>query len=91
MSKTKTKGVKLDDTTNKRLEALARIRDRSPHWLMCRAIETYLDREERYEQEKREDMDRWERYQMTGVAVAHAKAAEWLENLAQGKVSACPK
>jgi hypothetical protein len=58
---------------------------------MCRAIETYLDREERYEQEKREDMDRWERYHLTGVAVAHAKTAEWLENLADGKVSACPK
>ncbi|UWX56798.1 ribbon-helix-helix protein, CopG family [Chlorobaculum sp. MV4-Y] len=91
MSKTKTKGVKLDDTTHKRLEELARIRDRSPHWLMCRAIETYLDREEKYEEEKREDMDRWERYQLTGIAVTHEKAAEWLENLAEGKVTACPR
>lgn len=87
----KTKGVKLDESTRQRLEALARIRDRSPHWLMCRAIETYLDREEKYEQEKREDMERWERYQLTGEAVSHEKAAEWLENLAQGKVSACPR
>ena len=86
-----TKGVKLDDTTRQRLETLARIRDRSPHWLMCRAIETYLDREEKYEQEKREDMERWEQYQLTGVAVSHEKAAEWLEKLAQGKVSACPR
>jgi predicted transcriptional regulator len=85
-----TKGVKLDDTTQQRLAALSRIRDRSPHWLMCRAIETYLDREEKYEQEKREDMERWEQYQLTGVAVPHEQAAEWLENLAQGKVKACP-
>jgi len=85
-----TKGVKLDDTTQQRLAALGRIRDRSPHWLMCRAIETYLDREEKYEQEKREDMERWEQYQLTGVAVPHEQAAEWLENLAQGKVTACP-
>jgi len=55
-----TKDVKLDDSTLQRLVALARIRDRSPHWLMCRAIETFLDREENYEREKREDMARWE-------------------------------
>ena len=87
----KTKGVKLDDATEQRLAALARIRDRSPHWLMCKAIETFLDREEKYEQEKREDMERWERYQLTGDAVPHEKAAGWIENLAQGKVTACPK
>jgi predicted transcriptional regulator len=58
---------------------------------MCRAIETYLDCEEKYEQEKREDMERWEQYQLTGIAVSHEKAAEWLENLAQGKVSDCPR
>lgn len=79
----KTKGVKLDDTTEQRLAALARIRDRSPHWLMCKAIETFLDREEKYEREKREDMERWEQYQLTGDAVPHEKAAEWIENLAQ--------
>ena len=87
----KTKGVKLDDTTEQRLAALARIRDRSPHWLMCKAIETFLDREEKYEQEKGEDMERWERYQLTGDAVSHEKAAGWIEKLAQGKVTACPK
>ncbi len=87
----KTKGVKLDDTTEQRLAALARIRNRSPHWLMCKAIETFLDREERYEQEKREDMERWERYQLTGDVVSHEKAVEWIENLAQGKVTDCPK
>jgi predicted transcriptional regulator len=64
---------------------LARIRDRSPHWLMRKAIETFLDCEEHYEQEKLEDMERWERYQLTGVAVPHEKAAEWIENLAEGK------
>lgn len=67
----KTKGVKLDDTTEQRLAA--------------RVLE------EKYEQEKREDMERWERYQLTGDAVSHEKATEWIENLAQGKVTTCPK
>ncbi len=58
---------------------------------MCKAIETFLDCEEKYEQEKREDMERCERYQLTGYAVSHKKAVEWIENLAQGKVKACYK
>ena len=86
-----TRGVKLDDTTQQRLAALARIRDRSPHWLMCRAIETFLEREENYEREKREDMERWERYQLTGEAIPHEQATAWLENLSKGKVMSCPK
>ncbi len=86
-----TKGVKLDEKTQQRLAALARIRDRSPHWLMCKAIETYLEREEKYEREKREDMERWEHYLLTGEAVSHDKATAWLKNLAQGKVTSCPK
>ena len=86
-----TKGVKLNDTTQQRLAALARIRDRSPHWLMCKAIEIFLEREENYEREKREDMERWERYQLTGEAIPHEKAAAWLENLGEGKVTPCPK
>ncbi|MEI7694296.1 MAG: ribbon-helix-helix domain-containing protein [Chlorobium sp.] len=86
-----TKGVKLNDATQQRLANLARIRDRSPHWLMCKAIEIFLEREENYEREKLEDMERWEHYQLTGVAIPHEKAAAWLENLGEGKVMPCPK
>lgn len=88
---TQTKSVKLDDTTHKRLAALARVRDRSPHWLMRKAIETFLDSEENYEREKREDLERWERYQLSGETIPHEKAAAWIENLAKGKVTSCPK
>ncbi len=86
-----TKGVKLDTSTQQRLDKLAEIRDRSPHWLMCTAIKTYLDREEQYEQEKREDMERFERYAISGEAISHEKASAWLENLAAGKTVPCPK
>ena len=55
--------VKFDDFTEQRLATLACIRDRSQHWLMCKAIETFLEIEENYEQEKLEDMERWEHYQ----------------------------
>lgn len=86
----KRKGVKLGNATGQRLEALARIRGGSSHWLICRAMEPCPDRDEKYEQQMREDA-RWERFQLTGEAVSHDKAAVWLENLAQGKVSVFPR
>ncbi len=86
-----TQGIKLDETTKIRLKNLSQLRDRSPHWLMKEAIEHYLEREERYEQEKKEDLERWETYQLTGHAIAHEEAAQWLQQLAQGNVVPCPK
>lgn len=88
---TTTQGVKLDESTCQRLKELGKLRDRSPHWLMRVAIENYLEQEEHCEREKREDMERWERYQLTGKAVSHKKAANWLGQLAAGKVKPCPK
>jgi predicted transcriptional regulator len=86
-----TQGIKLDDDTRNRLKALGEIRNRSPHWLMRTAIESYLEREEHYEQEKQEDMERWERYQLAREAISHEAAAEWLNGLAHGAVAPCPK
>ena len=86
-----TQGIKLDATTRTRLKALGELRGRSPHWLMCTAIERYLEQEEAYEQEKREDMERYEQYLLTGNAVSHADASRWLKQLAKGKAAPCPK
>jgi predicted transcriptional regulator len=85
-----TQGIKLEEDIQKRLKALAKIRDRSPHWLMRTAIQTYLEKEENYEREKREDMARWENYQLTGAAIPHDKVAEWLRDLAEGKTPSWP-
>jgi predicted transcriptional regulator len=86
-----TQGIKLGDETRTRLKELGKLKQRSPHWLMKTAIEQFLDQEERYEREKREDMARWEEYQMTGRAVHHSEAAKWLSDLADGKSAPCPK
>ena len=40
---TNTMGVRLNKDIRHRLEALGKIRDRSPHYLMKEAIERYLD------------------------------------------------
>ena len=86
-----TQGIKLDDTTRTRLQTLGRQRNRSAHWLMRTAIEDYLQREENYEREKREDMQRWEEYQLTGKAISLEATAKWLNDLARNKVTPCPK
>ena len=80
-----TQGIKLDDDTQRRLKDLAAKRDRSPHWLMRTAIDDYLDREEKYELEKSEDMKRWENYELTGQAIDNSSVTTWLQKLADGK------
>ena len=83
-------GVKIDARTRERLQELAEARERTPHWLVKEAIAEYLTREERVEQERREDDQRWERYVLTGEAVEHEQVRSWLEQLAQGEDGECP-
>ncbi|EFH13498.1 CopG family ribbon-helix-helix protein [Pseudoroseomonas cervicalis] len=82
--------LKLDEETRQRLQALGQLRDRSPHWLMRKAVLEYLEREERYEQEKREDLARWERHRLDGAAIPQAAMRHWLEEFAQGRVAPPP-
>jgi predicted transcriptional regulator len=82
-----TVGLKLDEKIKNRLKSLGEARERSPHWLMRDAIVKYLEREEIYEQEKREDQERWERYALTGEAIAHKDVTAWLDQVAKGKDS----
>jgi len=77
-----TVGVKLDDETRERLKRLGAVRDRSVHWLMKEAIMRYLHREERYEVERIEDAERWQRYVDTGNAVQHEEVKLRLDELA---------
>lgn len=88
---TVTQGIKLDPETRDRLKALGELRQRSPHWLMRKAIEDFLDREEAVEREKREDLERWQQYELTGHAIDHETASTWLSKLAAGNPAERPK
>ena len=83
---TATAGVKLDEGMKERLKALGAIRQRSPHWLMRTAIESFLEREEAFEREKLEDMRRWENYQATGLSLSHDEVAQRLKDLGREEV-----
>jgi predicted transcriptional regulator len=78
-----TTGIKLDEATRTRLKILGGLKERSPHWLMKRAIAEYLDREERHEREKQEDMRRWQRYQDSGTFIADQDMRIHLSTLAE--------
>lgn len=82
---TTTLGIKVDAKTRERLKALGRKKDRATHWLIRKAIDEYLAREEQFERERREDEKRWERYEATGEAVPNEKVLAWLDELAAGK------
>ena len=77
-----TVGVKLDDQTRTRLKELGHAKRRSTHWMVKEAVARYLDAEERYERERAEDLDRWERYIESGDAVSHDTVMAWLDDLA---------
>lgn len=77
-----TVGIKMDEETRARLKKLGDLRERSPHWLMCQAIDRFLDAEERYEQEKAADRERWERYVDSGVHLSDGEMKSRLESLA---------
>jgi len=77
-------GVRLSDATYRRLKALGKARDRSPHYLMKAAIERYLEIEEALEAERRLVKDRWERFELTGEALEHADVKSWASGFDPG-------
>ena len=84
-------GVKLDAETQQRLKAVASSLDRAPHWVMKTALNHYLERQEAFLREKKQDDDRWRRFQQTGQAIEQERVMQWLDALAAGHKEPCPK
>lgn len=82
-------GIKLDQETKDRLKALAEREERTPHWIMKKAIDVYLQEQERYWQEREEDMKRYQDILLTG-GVPHEDVDEWLQGIIDGKDVKCP-
>jgi predicted transcriptional regulator len=71
--------VKLEPEIQERLKRLAAGRKRSPHWIMKEALREYVEREERAEQARRETLERWEQYAITGDTVSNEAIRAWLD------------
>jgi predicted transcriptional regulator len=76
--------LKLDANLKARLDALAISKDRTPHWLMQNAIESFVEREERLAALQREAEASYEHYMLTGLHVNGERMDEWLDQLIAG-------
>ena len=72
--------VKLDDALKGRLQQLAGLRRRSPHWIMREAIEQYVAREEAREGFRREANESWAAYQDDGLHLTGGEVRAWLKD-----------
>jgi predicted transcriptional regulator len=71
--------IKLDDDLKGRVQHLAALRQRSPHWVMREAIKQYVEREEARESFKQEAFDSWAAYQETGRHLTGQEVRAWLD------------
>ncbi len=72
------KSIKLDDDLSDRVQSLAETRQRSAHWIMREAIAEYVDREEKRELFRRDTLQAWEEYQLTGLYATAEEVDTWL-------------
>lgn len=70
--------IKLDDELKGRVQQLAEVRRRTPHWIMREAIAQYVEREEKREALRQDCIEAWEDYQATGLHATAEEVDAWL-------------
>jgi predicted transcriptional regulator len=70
--------VKIDEALKRRIDTLARQRDRSAHWIMREAIRQYVDREEARDSFHQEALTSWKAYRENGRHLTGEEVAQWL-------------
>ena len=85
---TKTVGVRLDADIQARLKAIAERQDRTPHYLIKKAIEKLVQSEEETANELALMRARWEAFEISGIAHPHEEVKERLLKLTQTAKSA---
>lgn len=83
--------LKIDDELKGRIQHLASLRQRSPHWIMREAIAQYVQREEAREDFKREALAAWKAYQETGLHLTGQEVRSWLNTWGTEAETELPK
>ena len=86
-----TTSIKLNRTIKERVHRIAAAQRRSAHWIMCEAVEQYVEREEKRELLRQDALAAWAGYQETGLHVTAQEADAWLAKLEAGKRATAPK
>ncbi|MDN5924430.1 MAG: CopG family ribbon-helix-helix protein [Xanthomonadales bacterium] len=82
--------VKIDDALKERIQQLAGLRKRSSHWIMCEAIQQYVEREEARESFKCEALSAWQDFQETGRHLTGSEVGAWLDTWGTGDEKSAP-
>ena len=88
---TKTVSVKRSPSVAGRVKMLAGAKNRTPHFLMREAIETYVERKEKSEAFRQDALQAWEEYQQTGLHLTGDEVDAWLEKLEAGEDAEMPE
>lgn len=70
--------IKLDDALKGRVQHLAELQRRTPHWIMREAIAQYVEREEKREALRQDTLKAWEEFQATGLHATAEEVEKWL-------------
>jgi predicted transcriptional regulator len=83
--------VKINDDLKNRVNQLANVRNRSAHWIMCEAIQDYVEREEAKENFKQEALASWSSYKKTGLHLDSQEVRDWLKTWGSDKETEIPR
>ena len=83
--------VKLNDDLKNRIQHLANAQHRSAHWIMCKAINEYVEREEARESFRQEALASWTSFKETGQHITGAELSNWLNTWGTDKETEIPK
>ncbi|MEO7068074.1 MAG: CopG family ribbon-helix-helix protein [Rhodanobacter sp.] len=83
--------LKIDDELKGRIQHLAEVRQRSPHWIMHEAIQQYVNREEARESFTQEALASWTAYRETGRHLTGAEVRTWLSTWGSPAEASIPK
>lgn len=85
-----TTSVEIDDELTGRIENLAKAKQRPTNWVVQKAIEDYIAREEKRESFKQDALQAWQDYQQDGLHTTFAETHEWLARLASDDDNKAP-
>ena len=83
--------LKIDDELRGRIQHLATLRQRSPHWIMREAIAQYVEREEARESFKQEALASWTVFRETGRHLTGEEVRSWLSTWGTEDEAAAPE
>ena len=83
--------IKLDPTMLDRIQKLADLSRRTPHWIMREAIKIYVAREEARESFKAEAEASWVAFQETGLHLTLEETSAWLAGWGEPDETAAPE